>query len=410
LTGILDGVRVLDLTRFLAGPHCTLLLAGMGAEVIRVDDPNTGDSLSGAPYFYGAHGPSLERRDDTDLGIAFLKRQRSKKSINLDLKTDAGRSLLLRLIEMSDVIVENFSVGVTQRLGIDWPVLQATNPRLVHCSITGYGSTGPDRERRGFDLTTQATSGLMSITGEPGGPPQKAGSPLADTMAASFAFSGILGALYHRETTGLGQFVDVSMVDVLFSLVFDDPLDCFEELGVTQRNGNRVPRLCPFNTYRTTDGWMVICCGNDDMWHRLCEVIDSAELATDTRWGDVSWRIANHEEVDRLVGKWTADRNTEAALEILLDAGVPSSAVHTINDLLDWSHLHERGMIDTVIHPVIGPLEGLRAPGFPIKFSGAETGYDKAATLTGSDTRAVLAELLGMEPPELDDLETRSII
>ena len=189
---ILEGVRVLDLTQFLAGPHATLLLAGLGAEVIRVDNPKTGDALSDSPLYYGKDGPSFDKQNETDLGVAFLKRLRAKKSITIDLKSSEGRSLLQDLAKCSDVLVENYSVGVTERLQISWPDLKDVNEKLIYCSITGYGSSGPDAKRRSYDVTTQAMSGLMSITGQPGAPPTKAGSALADTISAVFAFSAYL--------------------------------------------------------------------------------------------------------------------------------------------------------------------------------------------------------------------------
>lgn len=410
MTRILDGLRILDLSQFLAGPHTTLLLAGMGAEVIRIDNPKTGDTLSGAPIFYGADGPSIEKRDETDLGIAFLKRCRGKKSVTLDLKSDEGHALLLRLVERADVLVENFSVGVTERLGIDWPRLRSVNPRLVYCSITGYGATGPDRERRGYDLTTQAMAGLMSITGQPGGPPTKAGSPLADTIGASFAFSGILGALYHRQMTGAGQFVDVSMTDVLFSLLFDEPLDCYGTLGLDFRQGNRILRFSPMNAYPTRDGWMVVGCGTEAMWRTICEVIDRADLADDDDWSQMSWRIDNNAEVDAVIAEWTRRCDTADAVARLTAGGVVASPVHTIDDLLRWPHLRARGMIDTVEHPVLGPMPGLKAAGFPLKFSEAETGYAGAPAPLGAHNREILGGLLGLNDVELDALAERSII
>lgn len=407
--GILDGVRVLDLTQYLAGPHATLLLAGSGAEVIRVDNPHTGDALTDAPFYYGAEGASFTKRDETDLGVAFLKRLRQKKSITVDLKSAEGLAVFHRLVEIADVVVENFAVGVTGRLGVDWPTLHAINPALIYCSLTGYGSTGPDKNRRAYDLTVQAMSGLMSVTGDPDGPPSKAGSPLADTVSAGFAYAGVLGALYHRERTGQGQFVDVSMVDVLFSLVFDDPLEAFNSIGVPQRHGNRVPRLCPFNTYPSQDGWLVICCGNDDMWRRVCAVIDREDLGVDPQWGAMSWRIANHEQVDALLGEWTAGRSTSQAVDLLTDGGAAASPVQTIDDLLAWPHLHARAMIDPVIHPTLGELP-IKAAGFPIKFSGAPGGYHEPAAPTGTHTRPVLSELLGLTEDEIDGLEGRSVI
>lgn len=410
MSGILNGVRVLDLTQFLAGPHATLLLAGMGAEVIRIDNPKTGDTLSGSPVFYGAGGPSFEKRDDSDLGIAFLKRSRAKKAITLDLKSDEGRDLFLRLVAKADVVVENFSVGVTERLGIDWPRLRAVNPRLVYCSLTGYGSTGPDAGRRGYDVTTQAMSGLMSVTGHPGGPPTKAGSPLADTISAGFAFAGVLGALLHREKTGDGQWVDVSMVDVLFSLLFDEPFDQYAALGLEQRQGNRVLRFSPLNTFKTADGWAVICCGTDAMWRGLCGVIGRGDLADHPDWGRMGWRVAHNAEVEAAVGAWTGGVATAAVVDRLSAAGVVASPVHTIDDLLAWPHLKARGMVQPVEHPTLGLLDGLKAAGFPLKFSAGDTGYSGAAAASGTHNREIFADLLGLSEDEIAALAARATI
>lgn len=410
MSRILEGVRVLDLTRFLAGPHATLLLAGMGAEVIRVDNPKTGDSLSGAPLYFGAGGPSLEKRDETDLGIAFLKRSRGKKAITLDLKSEDGHGLFLRLVEKADVLVENFSVGVTERLGIDWPRLRTVNPRLVYCSLTAYGSTGPDRARRGYDVTTQAMSGLMSVTGHPGGPPTKAGSPLADTIAAGFAFAGVLGALFHRERTGRGQWIDVSMVDVLFSLLFDEPFDCYRTLSLEPRQGNRVLRFSPLNTFKTRDGWAVICCGTEAMWRGLCRVIGRDELAGHPEWGRMSWRVAHNDEVEALVAGWTGEVDTAEAVARLSEAGVVASPVQTIDDLLQWPHLRARDMIEAVEHPTLGILSGLSAAGFPLKFSAGETGYQGPAAPSGTHNREIYSGLLGLSDAELDALAAKSVI
>jgi formyl-CoA transferase len=410
VSGILDGVRVLDLSQFLAGPHTTLLLAGMGAEVIRIDNPKTGDTLSNSPVFYGADGPSFEKKDANDLGIAFLKRCRGKKSVTLDLKSPDGHALFLRLVEKADVLVENFSVGVTERLGIDWPRLKEINPRLVYCSITGYGASGPDSWRRGYDVTTQAMAGLMRITGQPGAPPTKAGSPLGDTISAGFAMSGILGALYHRERTGCGQFVDVSMVDVVFSLLFDEPLDCYGRLGLDFQQGNRVMRFSPLNTFPTRDGWMVICCGTDAMWRSICDVIGRPDLADDDDWSRMSWRVANNDAVDGLVGEWTRRYDTKDAVARFDAVGVVASPVHTIDDLLRWPHLLARGMVTDVEHPALGVLSGLKAAGFPLKFSGAETGYLGAAVPCGTNNREIYGGLLGLDDAALDDLASRAII
>lgn len=407
---ILDGVRVLDLTQFLAGPHATLLLAGLGSEVIRVDNPKTGDALSDSPLYYGADGPSFEKRGETDLGVAFLKRLRAKKSITLDLKSTEGRSLLLQLAQHADVLVENYSVGVTERLQIDWPHLKQVNQKLIYCSITGYGASGPDAKRRSYDVTTQAMSGLMSITGQPGAPPTKAGSALADTISAVFAFSGILAALYHRERTGTGQFVDISMVDGLFSLLFDEPLDCYERLGLDYQQGNRVLRFSPFNTFPTRDGWLVIGCGTDAMWKALCSVIDRADLAIDSDWSRMAWRVANNDQVEALISSWSLEQTTEGAVDLLDSSGVVASAVQNIEDLLRWPHLNQRGMVTVVEHPLLGPLGGLKAAGFPLKFSETPSGYDSPAALTGTHTSDILQEWLGLSDGRIAELRASGVI
>lgn len=410
MSGILDDVVVLDLSQFLAGPHTTLLMAGMGAEVIRIDNPHTGDTLSGSPFFAGAKGVSIEKQDPSDLGIAFLKRCRAKKSITLDLKSPEGHALFLRLVEKADVVVENFSVGVTKRLKIDWPSLQAVNPKLVYCSITGFGAFGPDSGLRGYDVTTQAMSGLMSVTGLPGAPPTKAGSPLADTVSAGFALAGILGALFHCQRKGVGQLVDVSMVDILFSLLFDEPFDCYASLGLEQQQGNRVSRLSPFNAYPVTDGWIVIGCGTDAMWKGICDVIGREELVDDTHWGNMSWRVEHNEEVDKVLTSWSQTCSASEAVSQLNAAGAVASAVQDIDDLLKWPHLKARGMIDSVTHPEHGLLADVHAAGFPLKFSATDTGYDTAAAMSGTHNREVYGELLGLSTAEIDSLLSRSIL
>lgn len=410
MPGILDGIRVLDLSQFLAGPHTTLLMAGMGAEVIRIDNPHTGDSMSDAPFFVGAKGVAVEKQDASDLGIAFLKRCRAKKSVTLDLKSEEGHRLFLGLVEKADVVVENFSVGVTERLKIDWPTLQSVNPKLVYCSITGYGAYGPDSKLRGYDVTTQAMSGLMSVTGLPGAPPTKAGSPLADTISAGFAFSGILGALFHCQRTGIGQFVDVSMVDVIFSLLFDEPFDCYAGLGLEQQQGNRVMRFSPFNTYPTKDGWIVIGCGTDAMWKAVCKVINRDDLADDVKWGQMSWRIEHNEQVDEVLTQWTRTRTAHDVVSKINSAGAVASAVQDIDDLLRWPHLKARDMIDTLHHPALGVMPGVHAAGFPLKFSATDTGYESPAAPCGTHNQEIFGELLGLRAEEIDALQTRSVI
>jgi formyl-CoA transferase len=325
---ILAGTRVLDLTQFFSGPQATLFLAGLGAEVIRIDSPAGAERVAlGAPYA-GAEGVSFKRKSADDLNVNYLKRTRGKKAITLDLKREEGRKLFLRLVEKADIVVENFSVGVMARLGLDYATLSAANPRLVYCALTGYGSTGPDRELKAYDVTVQAAAGLMSVTGLPGQPPMKAGTALSDAIAGTFAMSGVLAALLDRERTGRGQFVDISMVDCLFALMFDDPIDWYERLGVPVRQGNRILRFSPINTYATKDGWAVLGAATDGQWSGVLKALNRLDLADDPDWSSLDWRVAHNEQVDALVAEWAADRTTAEAVERMLAAGGVAAAIN----------------------------------------------------------------------------------
>ncbi|HJM92395.1 MAG: CoA transferase [Alphaproteobacteria bacterium] len=407
---ILQGVRVLDLTQYYLGPHTTLLLAGLGAEVIRVDNPETGDTLSGSAIFLGRDGPSLERRDEDDIGIPLLKRGRGKKAITLNLKADEGQRLFLELVDKADVVVENFSVGVAARLGIDFETLHARNPKLVYASLTGYGQTGPDAGLKCFDPAAQAVSGLMAITGHPDGPPTKAGSGLADSITSVYAFSGILAALFHAERTGQGQHVDVAMVDSVFSLVYDEPLECYAELGLSDRQGNRVSRVSPFNAYRSADGWLIIGLVSDAHWRLLCSVIEQPELADDSDFATASARLINNTRVDEILSAWTADRGTEQAVGAVQAAGLVGAAVNNIAAIRKSPQFKARGMIEDVVHPTLGVVPGVGAAGFPIKFSVSKTGYDTPAVLPGSHNAEIYGSLLDLDEAELARLTEAGVI
>lgn len=407
---ILDGVRVLDLTQFFSGPQATLFLAGLGAEVIRIDSPESAGTVArGAPYA-GRDGVSFERRSDDDLNVNYLKRTRAKKAISLDLKQAEGKALFFRLLALADVVVENFSVGVTERLGIDYPRLADANPRIVHCALTGHGSTGPDRHLKAYDVTVQAAAGLMSVTGLPGQPPTKAGTALSDAIAGTFAFSGILAALLDRTNTGRGQFVDVSMVDGLFALLFDDPIDWYERLGVPTRQGNRILRFSPINTYATRDGWAVLGAATAGQWAGVLKAIGREELLQDPDWKSLDWRVANNDKGDTLLRDWAADRTTAEAVGTMLACGGVASAIRGPRELAEWRHLREREMYQTLQHPTLGSLDGIGAPGFPLKFSDAAAGYDAPAPLPRQHNREVYGGLLGLDEAEIARLEKAGVI
>lgn len=409
-TGILEGVIVLDLTRFFSGPQSTLFLAGLGAEVIKVDDPRTGDPTAFAPPFVGPEGVSFERKTDADMGIAYLKRARGKKSTTLNLKSAAGRDVFLRMVESADVVVENFSAGVADRLGIGYAELKRVNPGIVYCSLTGYGSTGPDKDLKAYDLMVQAAVGLMSITGQDGAPPTKAGSPVSDAIAGVFAAMGIVSALLHRHRTGEGQAVDVSMADCLFSLIFDEPLDCYARLGLNPRQGNRIMRFSPFNAYRSSDGWVTIGAATNEDWLALLEVMGRGELRDDKQLMSVGWRLANNEVVDRMVGQWASTLTTERIESLLADAKVPCSAVRNIDEVLRWDQMVHRNMAAPLWNPLSNsPMEASGAS-FPIKFGRVPGAFGRSAPVPGGDSDEVLGRLAGLTPDEVESLRRSGVV
>lgn len=407
---ILDGIMVLDLTRFFSGPQSTLILAGMGAEVIKIDDPKGGDPTAFAPPFAGPHGVSFEPRSEQDMGLPYLKRARGKKSATLNLKSDEGRELFMRMAAQADVIVENFSDGVTRRLGIDYESVCAVNPRIVYCSLTGYGATGPDRHAKAYDLMVQAAVGLVNLTGHDGGPPVKAATPLSDAIAGSMAANGVVAALLHRERTGEGQRVDVAMADCLFSLMFDEPIDCYERLGVSARQANRAIRFSPFNVYPASDGWVAIGTATNDEWAALVKLIGPEFAGQGTQHMHIGWRLAHNAAIDEMVGAWTRQRTRGQIVDALADVHVPASSVRTIEEVMQWAQLRARDMIVPLWNPLTGAKVAAEAPGFPLKFSRTPASYDQPAPVPGFHSEEVLARYADIAPGQLAGLRQRGIV
>ncbi len=352
----------------------------------------------------------MQRQSPEDLGIAYLKRARGKKAITLNLKSEEGRQIFFDLVKDADVVVENFRVGVTERLGIDYPSLKELNPRLIYCSITGYGSTGPDRHLKAFDLMIQAATGLMSITGEATGEACKAGSPLSDGIAGTFAVVGILGAIIQRERTNLGQFIDVSMADCLMSLMFDEPLDCYEALGLPLRQGNRIMRFSPFNTYPTTDGAVTIGAATQSDWCSLLEVMDRKDLLQSEQFMNVGWRLSNNDRVDEIVSAWTRERTTSEILGLLNSRDVSCSPIRDVGAIASWAHLKDRDLLRAVQHPGTPLANGPLAPSFPLKMSGMKTDYETPAAVHGQHNNEVYREMLGLTARDLEEFAARGVI
>ena len=395
--GALNGIKVLDLTRYLSGPQTTLFLGALGAEVLKIDDPHQGDPVRNSPPFFGKDGVSMSKASPLDIGIAYLKRARSKKSIELDLKSEDGINTFMRLAEKADVIVENFRVGVTKRLKIDYEQLKSKNPKIIYCSITGFGATGPDASKKAFDATVQAASGLMSITGEPDGLPMKIGSSMADTIAGTFAFSGILASLFRREKTGLGEYIDVSMTDCLISLLYDEPWDCFEALGLKKRQGNRIMRFSPFNCYAGKDGSVVLGAASEKDWISILRMIGQADLQYKDKFSSISKRIENNSEIDTIISIWTSTRSVDEIARLCENYEIPCHPVNDIAQIADWKQIADREILTPLPHPYFTNMKGPLAANFPIKFSGSKVTLDNPAPKPNEHFKEIMESWLSSE-------------
>ena len=405
----LDGLVVLDLTRFLAGPYCTLLLAGLGAEVIRVEPP-AGDLYRGHPPFGGPKGTSLERQTEDDLGLAALHRLRGKKSVTLNLRETAGVDLFRGLVGRADVVVENFLPGTLEALGLGFPTLSAINRRLVLCSISGFGQTGPYRDWRAFDPVVQAMSGISSVTGYADRPPVRCGAAVSDTSASLYGVIGILAALRAREHTGRGDWVDVSMLDGSFFLL-PDVLEFVVGGAPVERRGNGHQGTVPFNVYRASDGWITVCAVAPREWENVLRALGRPELVSDPRYHpSAGSRRMHREEIDALVQEWVGRRTVAEAVEVLQAHHVASGPVRDLSEALDDEHLRAREMVVPLAHPTHGPIPGARGAGMPIKFLNHEASFDEPAPALGAHNALMYGRLLGLGPQDLDALRAQGVI
>ncbi len=405
----LDGVVVLDLTRFLAGPYCTLLLAGLGAEVIRVEPPG-GDLYRAHPPFGGPKGTSVSRQTEDDLGLALLHRLRGKKSVTLNLRVPAGVDLFRRLATSADVVVENFLPGTLEKMGLGFSELQAANPRLILCSISGFGQTGPYRDWRAFDPVVQAMSGITSVTGYPDRPPVRCGAAVSDTSAALYGAIGVLAALRARERTGHGDWVDVSMLDGSFFLL-PDVLESITAGGEPERRGNGHPSTVPFNVYRARDGWVTVCAVAPREWRNVLLALGRPELESDPRFDpSAGSRRAHRDEIDGLLQSWIGERTVGEAVQTLQAHHVAAGPVRDLREAFEDEHLHAREMVVPLEHPTSGPVPGARGAGMPIKFLRHRAAFDRPAPALGADTAEVYGRLLGLGPADLDALRAEGVI
>ncbi len=411
LPGALDGVRVLDLSRVLAGPWCTQTLADLGADVIKVERP-AGDGHPGGDDTRSWGPPFLKDRQGRDTGEAayYLGTNRNKRSVAVDLSHPEGRALIVRLAERCDVLVENFKVGDMARHGLDAATLRARCPRLVYCSITGYGQTGPYRERAGYDYAIQGQGGLMSITGErddrPGGGPQKVGVAVTDLFTGLYATVAILAALRHRDATGQGQVIDMALLDTQVAMLANVGAGYLATKQPPRRMGNAHGNIVPYQVFEVADGHLIVAVGNDGQFQRLCTVVGCPDLAADPRFARNAGRVQHRDTLVPLLAAALRPRRRADWLAALEAAKVPCGPINGLDDVFADPQVQSRGMTQTIAHPHHDALELLASP---MKLSATPVQLHRAPPLLGQHTDEVLAEA-GVTPDRLAALHALGVI
>jgi crotonobetainyl-CoA:carnitine CoA-transferase CaiB-like acyl-CoA transferase len=392
----LDGIRVVDLTRVLSGPYCTMHLGDLGAEVIKVERPGEGDDTRAfAPPFQG------------DQAAYFLSVNRNKKSITLDMKSERGKEVLWRLIEVSDVVVENFRPGAMDRLGLGYEAVKARRPAMVYCSISGFGDTGIQKDRPGYDVIVQGEAGIMDITGPRDGAPHKVGVAIADLVSGLNASQGILAALYTRQSTGLGQHVRISMYEAVAALLTFNASIYYATGDSPRRRGNEHPTIVPYETFEAADGWINLGVANDDLWQRFCAAAERQDLKTDARFARASDRVRNREVLVPLVKTIIKQRSRDEWLKRLDKAGVPSGAIRTVGEVCESEVLEARGMVAEMQHPSAGIVKGIKSA---MHLSHTPLDAYAPPPRLGEHTREILTGILGYSASEFDRLARDKVI
>jgi crotonobetainyl-CoA:carnitine CoA-transferase CaiB-like acyl-CoA transferase len=411
MTRPLEGIRVLDLTIALAGPYASLMLGGMGAEVIRIEAPGEGEVGRTNPPFVGPNGVHFGAKGSDDVSLTTLNRGRNKKSITLDLKSPRGHELFMQLVAQADVVLENMSEGTTAKLKVDYESVSRANPRIVYGSIKAFGEPSPYPDLKGMDIIVQAMSGIMEVTGTRDGPPMRWGLPMGDLLAPLYCVNGILSALIHRGRTGEGQEVKVSMLDCLASLVAEEHFDVFEQAGFAQRTGNFLDRITPFGVYETRDGHVAIAAFTPAWFAGLLDMIGQSQLANDPRFATRGPRTKHAAELNAVIEEWTRGQSSATVLRELLDKrGIPSARVRKPSEVLSDPSLHASGAVTRLSHPNLGDGAAPYGMGLPIQFSKTKSQFDQPAAELGSSNEEVFTRLLGLRPEDLQKLRADKVI
>jgi glutaryl-CoA transferase len=375
MQAVLSDVVVLDLSRVLAGPYCTMMLGDLGAKVIKVEQPGKGDDTRafGPPYIEGE-------------SAYYLGLNRNKYSILVDFSTAEGKQRVLELARTATVLVENFRPGTLAKQGLDYESLKTINPGLIYCSISGYGQTGPYASRPGYDFVAQAESGVMAVTGEIDGDPQRVGSPIGDVSAGMFACMAILAALRVRDRTGEGQYIDIALIETTMSMLSNVASNYLISGDEAPRLGNGHPNIVPYQAFRTRDGHVVVSCGNDRLYGVLCRMLGREDLASDPRFSTNSQRVRNRSELVPILQEAFLQRGTDEWLPKLRAAGIPCGPINTVSQIFNDPHIQARGYVWECDHPTAGKI---KLAGSPMHFSGTPTRLYKAPPLLGEDNDTI---------------------
>jgi crotonobetainyl-CoA:carnitine CoA-transferase CaiB-like acyl-CoA transferase len=395
----LSGVRVLDLSRVLAGPWATQMLGDLGAEIIKIEKPGTGDDTRrwGPPWHAGDSGDPEDR-----VAAYYFTANRNKHSVTIDMATAEGQGLIRDLAEQSDILVENFKTGGLTKYGLDYASLQAINPKLIYCSITGFGQDGPDAHKPGYDLMIQAMSGFMSITGNAEGPPRRMGVAMIDLASGMNAAAAILAALYQREKTGQGQYIDIALFDVALSSLGNQALNYLVSGDVPERTGNAHPNIVPYQPFETADGWIIIAVGNDRQFARFCELTGQGVLADDARYQTNAARVENRATLVPMFAKAMRKRSSAEWISALIEANVPHGPINTIEQAFAEPQ---------AIHRALSHSEnGVPMVASPLRLSGSPAGDSRPPPGLGEDTDKILQNLLGCSADDIAEYRKKRII
>lgn len=405
--GPLQGIKVLDLSRILAGPWATQVLADFGAEVWKVERPNAGDDTRkwGPPFLQDENG------NDTNEAAYYLAANRGKHSVTIDITSKQGQQLIHQLAAKADIVVENFKVGGLEKYGLDYESMKALNPSIIYCSITGFGQTGPDSKRAGYDAMIQAMGGLMSLTGlpegQPGAGPQKVGVAVVDIMTGMYAVSGILAALHHRNSTGVGQYIDLALLDTQVSWLANQGMNYLVGEKVPKPQGTAHPNIVPYQAFATQDGHIMLAVGNDTQYQRCCQALAVPELASDPRFITNQLRVANREQLIPLINSAFLQQNLDYWLAALNEAGVPCGPINTLDRVYAEPQVQHREMVMELSHANAAKVKQVANP---IKFSETKVEYKKAPPILGEDTSNILTSQFGLSAEQLSELEKQNII